>query len=52
MLAYLSLKAIQHFKDLAINIIINFTKLSPYKNNCKIYIRAKAHKIVSRQTKG
>ena len=48
MLAHPSLKAIQHLKDLAVDIIIDFIKLCPCKNDYETCIRAKAYKIVSR----
>ena len=52
MLAHLSLKAIQHFTDLAIDIIINSNELCPYKTDYETYMLAKAHKMVSRRSEG
>ena len=52
MLAHLGLKAIQHLKDLAVNIIVNSSELCPCKTNCETCMLAKAYKMVSRQTKG
>ena len=52
MLAHLSLKAIQHFKDLVVDIIVDSSKLCPYKTDCKTCMLAKAHKIVSCRTEG
>ena len=52
MLAHLSLKAIQHLKDLAVDIIIDFTKLCPCKSDCETCMLAKAYKMVSHRTEG
>ena len=52
MLAHLSPKAIQHFKDLAVDIIVDSNKLCPCKIDYKTCMLAKAYKIVSRQTEG
>ena len=52
MLAHLGLKAIQHLKDLVVNIIIDFTKLCLCKSDCETCMLAKAHKMVSRRTEG
>jgi hypothetical protein len=52
MLAYLGLKAIQHLKDLVVDIIIDDSKPYPYKTDCETCILAKAHKMVSRRTEG
>ena len=52
MLAYPSPKAIQHLKDLAVNIIIDFTKPCLCKSDCETCMLAKAHKMVSRRTEG
>jgi hypothetical protein len=52
MLAHPSPKAIQHLKDSAVDIIIDDSEPCPCKTDCETYMRAKAHKIVSRQTKG
>jgi hypothetical protein len=48
MLIYLSLKAIKHFKDLVVDIIINNSKPCPYKTDYETCMLAKAYKIVSR----
>ena len=48
MLAHLSPKAIQHFKDLAVDIIVDSNKLCPCKIDYKTCMLAKAYKIVSR----
>jgi hypothetical protein len=48
MLAHPSPKAIQHLKDLAVDIIIDNSKPYPCKTDCETYMLAKAHKMVSR----
>ena len=52
MLAHLSPKAIQHLKDLVVDIIVDSSKLYPCKTDCKTCMLAKAHKMVSRRTEG
>ena len=52
MLAHPSLKAIQHFKDLAVDIIVDSSKPYPCKTDCETCMLAKAYKIVSRLTEG
>ena len=52
MLAHLSLKAIQHLKDLAVDIIVDSSKPCPCKIDYETCMLAKAHKIVSRRTEG
>jgi hypothetical protein len=48
MLTHLSPKAIKHFKDLVVDIIIDNSKLYPCKTDCETCILAKAYKIISR----
>ena len=52
MLAHPSLRAIQHFKDLVVDILIDNSKPYPCKTDYKTCMLAKAHKIVSRRTEG
>jgi len=52
MLIHPSPKAIQHFKDLAVDIIVDSNRPYPCKTNYKTCMLAKAYKIVSCQTEG
>ena len=52
MLAYLGLKAIQHLKDLVVDIIVDSSEPCPCKIDCETCMLAKAHKMVSSRTEG
>ena len=52
MLAHPGPKAIQHFKDLAVDIIVDSSELCPCKIDCETCMLAKAHKMVSLRTEG
>ena len=52
MLAHPGPRAIQHLKDLAVDILIDDSEPCPCKTDCETCMLAKAHKMVSRRTEG